>query len=189
MHSFCKPADLAFLCPSVNTYGNAPPDHHTAVGTWQCALVCLFSGLLQLPYVMYTAWPPQAARTFVASALGLSGQEGRPVICHFTSATARLLACFRPCATAPQAASSFVASALGLSGQEADRLLARAFGWTSQAYWRREKVGMPASPAACVRGLGLKAYPRPVGAKDNCLLHCSGELMHLSPVDRGVCPI
>lgn len=39
-----------------------------------------------------------------------------------------------------QAASSFVASALGLSGQEADRLLARAFGWTSQAYWRREKV-------------------------------------------------
>ncbi|KAG2495410.1 hypothetical protein HYH03_006358 [Edaphochlamys debaryana] len=39
-----------------------------------------------------------------------------------------------------QSAVEALSDSLGLTEDEASRLLARAFGWTTQAFWRREKV-------------------------------------------------
>ncbi|GFR44614.1 hypothetical protein Agub_g5899 [Astrephomene gubernaculifera] len=43
-------------------------------------------------------------------------------------------------ATLWQSSCNTLAEALGASSEEAARLLARGFGWSSQAYWRQDKV-------------------------------------------------
>jgi hypothetical protein len=50
---------------------------------------------------------------------------------------------------------------LGFSEEEADKLLARAFGWGTQAFWRNERVDVVPSPAELQEAIG---FVRELGA-------------------------
>ncbi|KAI8469146.1 MAG: hypothetical protein J3K34DRAFT_470176 [Monoraphidium minutum] len=72
----------------------------------------------------------------------------------------------------------------GLAAADAERIVARAFGWATQAYWRREKVEEPPSAARAaaavglLRGLGIsdaelprviKSFPEVIGCSVEAL--------------------
>ncbi|GLC47467.1 hypothetical protein PLESTB_000133700 [Pleodorina starrii] len=54
-----------------------------------------------------------------------------------------------------KASGDALSGALGLSSEESGRVLARAFGWTTQAFWRREKVEELPMPGQVVGALGV----------------------------------
>lgn len=78
----------------------------------------------------------------------------------------------------PQESVEALDGVLGFGADECSRLLARAFGWTTQAFWRREKVrGQLASRAAHQHAPSTKRhFPRTSSSERVVAATCDGNL-------------